>query len=217
MKKEWRPIEGFKDYEISNYGEIRKWIDIFGDVQWINPITLGGVPELRKYVTLVDEDGNPMIVDVHREVYKAFKPAFYSDEEPVRFKDSRCVDISLDNLYTDAEMLESEPKSDEPYKKEYIWPLKSSLPDVPETYTARPKKKHSSAIEVIAKKGDIRLEFESQSQAARVLGLKLVDVRQCTRGEIGDCEGWTFERKYPEEPQTLSVGIPNITGSGLFE
>lgn len=105
MKKEWRPIEGFKDYEISNYGEIRKWIDIFGDVQMINPITLGGVPELRNAVTLIDEDDNPVGIVVHRELYKAFKPEFYDEYESVRYVNAHSGDKSLKNLYTDAEII----------------------------------------------------------------------------------------------------------------
>ena len=69
MIEEWRQIEGFSDYEISNFGKVRTWRRQTSSKNPRNqPVLLKGSPDTKGgywRVKIRDDEGNPKTVKVH--------------------------------------------------------------------------------------------------------------------------------------------------------
>lgn len=93
MQEIWKPIEGYKYYEVSNLGNVKTFS------RWKEGRLMRLIKESNGYlrVNLVSNDGKQRKVSVHRLVAQAFLPNPYNLPE-VNHKDENKENNCVDNL-----------------------------------------------------------------------------------------------------------------------
>ncbi len=96
MTEEWRPIEGWPDYEVSNFGQVKRitsWgCGKAGRIR--KPIIVSGYLA----VTLTHRSGARKLLTIHRLVAKAFLPPPVSPDMEVNHKDADRRNPRVENL-----------------------------------------------------------------------------------------------------------------------
>ena len=171
--EEWRPIEGYEYYEVSNLGRVRSWIDN----RWrrrSSPKVLSPHRLTKGYlgVSLSSAPNVSKTIKVHRLVAKAFIPN--PDNLPmVNHKDENKTNNCVSNL-------------------EWITPKDNC------NYGTRNERQglgHSKPIEQYDLEGNFIKEWDSAAQIERDLGFNHSNISKCCLGRYNIAYNYKWKFK----------------------
>ena len=96
LDEEWRKILGYSNYEVSNFGRVRRLAKRYGAYYLLTPST--NIKSGRPYVTLVGDDGKQRGLQLSRLVAFAFVDGYSDVAKTVNHKDGNVTNCSADNL-----------------------------------------------------------------------------------------------------------------------